>query len=139
MKKIIKILIILLLFILFAYVFNIWAENSPRFGDYRAIHDRDSEIDLAFAFATALRINHFEAYEMIDQSLKPRLDEWMNFHESKKCISAADYSFISDGSHVGKKITLGCFIETSYLSYEVDDIVIKDMKVIDWGEVREGN
>ncbi len=76
---------------------------------------------------------------MIDPNLIPRLDEWMNSHESKNCIIAADYGFVSDGSNIGKMIRFGCSIETSYLSFEVDDIVIRDLKVIDWGIVREGN
>jgi hypothetical protein len=61
----------------------------------------------------------------------------MNSHKSQECIGDDIYSFIRDGTNLGKKITFGCSTETSHLDFEVDDIVIKDLKVIDWGEVTE--
>jgi hypothetical protein len=76
---------------------------------------------------------------MIDPNLKPRLDEWMNSHKSQECIGEITSSFIRAGTNLGKKITFSCFNGTSYLSFEVDDIVIKDLKVIDWGVVRKEN
>jgi hypothetical protein len=138
MKKSIKILLLLLLIIVFLCGSIFWVDNSLNVGDYRTIHNHDSDLDLAFAFATDLRINHPDAYDMIDPSLKPRLDEWMEAHKIQKCVREADYFLISNGSNEGKKIEFGCFTDTSYLSYEVDDIVIKDLKVVDWGAVKEG-
>ena len=131
----------LLLIILGAFVFAcgllIWALNSPRVDDYRWIHRRDTETDLVFAFSTALRINHPAAYDMIDPSLKPRLDEWMNVHQSQRCTRQAYIFGYVPGTKEGRKTDLGCFGQNNGLSFEVDNIVIEDMKVIDWGEVTE--
>ena len=133
MKKNIGIIILLVLAVVLVRILSIWENNK------RSFHTLFPEDDLALAFSTALQYNNPYAYDMIDPSLKPRLDAWMNSHKAKKCIGEVDYSFISSGSNIGKKVKFGCFTETSYLSYEVDDIIIKDLKVIDWGEVREGD
>ena len=137
MKKNTRILLLVFLVVVFAYGLKLWADNSPIGGDEYSYATRDSEIALAFDFASSLYTNHPDAYEMIDPNLKPRLDEWMNSHKSQACIGEVTSSFIRDGTNLGKKITFSCFTETSYLSFEVDDIVIKDLKVIDWGEVTE--
>jgi len=137
MKNSTRIFLILFTVLLFAYGLNLWIQTSPWVYDYKLIQNRDTELELVMAFATALRINHPAAYDMIDPNLKPRLDEWMNSHQRKKCVQEAVYFFVSDGSKEGKKIEFGCTTEISGLSYEIDNIVIKDMKVIDWGEVTE--
>ncbi|MFN8461192.1 MAG: hypothetical protein U0X93_05410 [Anaerolineales bacterium] len=122
-----------------ACVFAMWAANSPVVYDYEYIYDRDTEQDLVFAFATALRINHPEAYEMIDPTLKPRLDEWMNTHQSKKCEYRPDFFMSGTGTMQGHRTSFSCFGYNEPIHFEVDNIVIKDMKVIDWGEVRRGD
>jgi hypothetical protein len=137
MKKGIRVVLLLLLVVIFVCGFNIWSQTSPVAFDYQYIYDRDTEQDLAGAFATALRINHLSAYDMIDPSLKPRLDKWMNSHQSKKCESTPDYFNIEPGTNQGSKSVLNCFGSNGRIRFEVDNIVIKDMKVIDWGEVTE--
>ena len=137
MKKSTKIVLLLLLVIVFACGLKFWADNSPLVDDYEWIHDRDRELDLVRAFATALRINHPAAYEMIYPRLKPRLDEWMNVHQIGKCAYQADVFFIGSGTKEGHRVDFGCYGENKWLSFEVDNVVIKDMKVIDWGEVKE--
>ena len=138
MKKSTKILLLLLFVVVFACGLSIWAEYSPAVFDYRNIYGRrDTEYDLLFAFATALRINHPAAYDMIDPALKPRLDEWMNTHQSKKCKHIPYFFMSGTGTRQGSSIGLSCFGYYGRIHFEVDDIVIKDMKVIDWGEVRE--
>ena len=137
MKKNTKILLLVFFVIVLAYGLIFWADNSPIGGDGQSSLPSDPEIGLAFDFAFALQMNDPDAYDMIDPNLKLRLDEWMNSHKSQECIGEDTYSVISAGTNLGKKIKFGCFTKTSRLSFEVDDIVIKDLKVIDWGEVRE--
>jgi hypothetical protein len=137
-KVIARFLIILVIVIVFACGLNIWAQNSPRADDFRWIHNRDTENELVGAFATALRINHPDAYDMIDPSLKPRLDEWMRKHQSRKCIYQAVWFSIWPGTNDGYKITFHCIDENEIpFTFRVDDMIVEDMKVIDWGEVVE--
>lgn len=139
MKKSKKILLLSLLFVVFAFGVRVWIEYSPIVFDYRVIHNRDTVNDLTAAFSTALRINHSAAYDMIDPTLKPRLDEWMNSHQSKKCKNIPYFFMIGTGTKQGRKSVLSCFGHNGRIDFEVDNIVIEDMKVVDWGEVREGN
>jgi len=143
MKKNSKITLIVFLVVVFACVLTIWIYNSPAVNDYRWIRSRDTERELVAAFATALRINHPAAYEMIDPSLSPRLDAWMNTHQAKKCARKS-YIFLigmatrANGEKLGWDVVFGCVDEEyAYLSFKIDRIFIKDMKVIEWGEVIE--
>jgi hypothetical protein len=137
MKKIITILLILFLVVTFACSLHLWIQTSPWLEDYKFINRRDTELDLVMAFVTALRVNDPAAYEMIDPSLKPRLDAWMNTHQSQRCIREADWFFVSDGTQLGDQITFGCATKDKYLLYDIDNIVVENMKVIDWGEITE--
>jgi len=137
-EKIVKLLVILLFVVVFICSLIIWAGNSPIVDDYRWIHKRDTELGLVAAFSTALRVNHPIAYDMIDPALEPRLDEWMGVHQSKKCIYQADYFSIWSGTKDGKRVSFGCAGENNrWFTFEVDNIIVKNMKVIDWGEVVE--
>ena len=137
MKKSIKILLLLLFVVVLACGLSIWVETSPTVFDYRVIRNRETRDDLLAAFATALRINHPAAYEMIDPSLKPRLDEWMNTHESKKCKNIPYFFMNGTGTKQGSRVDLSCFGYNGPIEFDIDNIVIDDMKVIDWGEVIE--
>jgi hypothetical protein len=123
--------------VIFVCGLSIWVHNSPVVYEYRSIYDRDTEHDLVAAFATALRINHPAAYDMIDPTLKPRLDEWMNTHQSLKCKNIPYFFMNGFGTNQGSKSILSCFGYNKQIRFEVDNIVVKDMKVIDWGEVTE--
>jgi hypothetical protein len=129
-------ILILSALVLIIGLFN-WAQNSPIVQDYYLIHNRDTEFDVAFAFAVSLRNNDSAAYEMIDPNLKSRLDDWMNVHRGKKCTRWADTVFLGKGTKEGYIVILDCFGEHKWLSFTVDNIVIEDMKVINWGEVAE--
>jgi hypothetical protein len=137
MKRNTKILLLVFFVIMFVCGLIFWADNSPIGGDGYSSSTRDPKVQLAYGFAFSLFTNDSDAYEMIDPNLKPRLDEWMNSYKSQKCVGEITYSFITAGTNLGDKITFGCFNGRSSLSFEVDDIVIKDLKVVDWGEVRE--
>lgn len=139
MKKGIKVVLLLLLVVIFVCGFSIWSQTSPIAFDYQYIYDRDTEHDLAAAFATALRINHPAAYDMIDPTLKPRLDEWMNTHQSMRCKDKPEAFMVGVGTNQGSKAVLTCLGYNGPLFFRVDNIVIQDMKVIDWNEVREGD
>jgi hypothetical protein len=137
-KNIVRILIILVFISVFACGLMVWAQTSPLVDDYRWIHNRDTEFAVVDAFATALRINHPAAYDMIDPSLKPRLDEWMEEHQSRKCIYQADYFSGWPGTIEGHKTTFGCVGENGRpFTFNVDNIIVKNMKVVDWGDVVE--
>ena len=137
MKKSTKILLLLLCVVVFACSLSTWAEYSPVVDDYRWIYDRDTDDNLVSAFATALRINHPAAYDMIDPTLKPRLDEWMNTHQSKECTREFDVFLVGPDENGDYGVSFGCFGADGQITMEIDNIVIKDMKVIDWGEIRE--
>jgi hypothetical protein len=118
---------------------GLWALSSPLVDDYYWIHRRDTEAHLALAFTIALRTNHPSAYDMIDSSLEPRLDEWMSVHKGKRCTRQANTVLIGGGTTEGYKVVFSCFGQNNWLDIEVDNIVIKDMKVVDWGDVSEEN
>jgi hypothetical protein len=139
MKKNTKILLLVFFVIVFAIGLIFWADHSPIGDDGQSSPPPDPKVHLAFDFAASLFTNDPDAYEMIDPNLKPRLDEWMNSHKRQKCVGEIISSSIRAGTNLGDKITFSCFTKTSRLDFEVDDIVIKDLKVIDWGEVREEN
>jgi hypothetical protein len=135
LKKILPILILVMLVSICGLY--VWAYDSPQVQDFFIIHRRGTDYDLAFAFAVSLRNNDPAAYEMIDPSLKPRLDDWMHAHLGKKCTRFADTVIGGNGTIQGYQVILDCFGENKWLSFDVDNIVIKDMKVIDWGVVKE--
>lgn len=137
MKKSTRILLLLLFVVVLACGLSIWAGFSPALWDYTVIHNRETGDDLVFAFATALRINHPAAYDMIDPTLKPRLDEWMNSHQSNRCKSIPDITSIYTGTRAGRKVVLGCYGYDGWIDFVVDDVVINATKVIDWGKVSE--
>lgn len=138
MKKNIKILLLLLIVAILALGLKFWMNISPiRVDDSSS--GLDPEIELAFDFAFALQYNDPDAYNLIDPSLKPRLDKWMSNHPSNECDGEYDVTLIGTGTNQGRKTIFGCPGYETWISFEVDDIVIKDMKVIDWGDVREGD
>jgi hypothetical protein len=134
-RKILPIFLLVMLVLICGLV--TWARNSPLVQDYLIIHRRGTEVELAFAFAVSLRNNDSAAYEMIDPSLEPRLDDWMNVHRGQKCTNWADTVLLRKGTTQGYRVVLDCFGENKWLNFKVDDIVIMDMRVVDWGEVRE--
>ena len=135
MKKGIRVVLLLLLVVIFVCGFNIWSQYSPVAFDYRQIYDRDTEQDLAEAFATALRINHPAAYDMIDPSAKPRLDEWMNTHQIQRCKNIPHVTLIESGTKTGRKVEISCFGYSGRIDFVVDNIVLNnDGEVVRWGE-----
>ena len=135
MKKVIWVVLLFLLVVIFVCGFGMWSGFSRTAFDYRQIYGRDTEQDLAEAFATALRINHPEAYDMIDPTLRSRLDEWMNTHQSIRCKDKPEAFVVGIGTEQGRKAVLSCLGYNGPLLFTVDNIVIKDMKVVNWGEV----
>ena len=142
MKNSVKILLLLLFVVVLVCGLGIWAEYSPAVFDYRLIHNRDidngdPEGNLLFAFATALRINHPAAYDMIDPSAKPRLDEWMNTHQIQRCKNIPHVGLIESGTKTGRKVEISCFGYNGRIDFVVDNIVVNDGEVVRWGEVTE--
>ncbi len=114
-----------------------WAINSPTVDDYYFLYNRDKEADLAVAFTVALRINHPLAYDMIDEDSTPRLEEWMRIHQAQKCTKRVDDILIF-GSGDGLVVYYVCQTENNKLyKLSVDEIIIEDMKIVDWGEILE--
>lgn len=115
-----------------------WAINSPAVNDLYFLYDRNTEADLAVAFTVALRMNHPAAYEMIDADLSPRLDEWMKTHQAQKCIEQAHNILSGAGSSQGFVVFFDCETENyRWYRIKVDNILVEDMKVVDWGDIRE--
>jgi hypothetical protein len=138
MKNSTKFLLLVFFVIVLVYGLRFWADNSPIGSDENPYAAHNPEIALAFDFAFALQMNDPRAYDMITPNLKSRLDTWMTSHKSQECVDGELISsFIWEGTNLGKKITFSCFTDTSSLDFEVDNLVIKDLKVIDWGEVTE--
>lgn len=134
MKKSTKITLLLLFVVMFAYGLIIWVEYSPAGFDYRLIHKRDTDDDVLFAFATALRINDPAAYDMIDPRLKPRLDEWMDTHQIQRCKSIPHVTLIWPATKYGKKVEIVCFGYNEYIDFVLDNIVVSGREVVLWGE-----
>jgi hypothetical protein len=100
-----------------------------------ALYRRDSPSNVAYAFFTALRLNHEVAYEVTAPELWPRVDEWMETHQVRECEwwgLTGEYSGV--GVSDGEYDTYGIFFMCNYF-FEVDDIKVKDGLVVDWGEV----
>lgn len=137
-KKSKVLLLVLGVFILTCGLF-IWAVSSPTVDDYYFLFRRDTESDLAVGFTVALRMNHPAAYEMIDPDLTPRLDEWMETHQAQKCVRKAHNILSGSGTTEGYVVYFDCQTEDyPWYHFTVDDILIEDMKIIDWGRIREG-
>jgi hypothetical protein len=134
MKKCTKILFLLLCVVVLACGLSVWAEYSPAVFDYRLIHNRDTDDDVLFAFATALRINHPAAYDMIDPRLKPRLDEWMSTHQSQRCKFVPHVTLIWPATKYGKKVEIVCYGRDEQIDFVVDNIVVSGREVVLWGE-----
>ena len=144
MKKSIRILLLLLCVVVLTCGLSIWAAFSPAVFDYEVIHNRDIDngdpySNLLFAFATALRINHPEAYDMIDPSAKPLLDEWMNTHQIQRCKNIPYNTSIESGTKMGSKVIISCYGHDGPMSFVVDNIITRNRQVLDWGEATEGN
>ena len=140
MKKSKLFLLIFLLVVIFVFSLYIWINYSPATSEYRwKTYVPETESDLASAFAYGLSINQPVIYNWVDPGLRPRLDEWMNTHRSKKCTDEYDWFFDRLDENGDYDISFGWYGENGHISMEIDNIVIKDMKVVDWGEVREGN
>jgi hypothetical protein len=134
MKKCTKILFLLLCVVVLACGLSVWAEYSPAVFDYRLIHNRDTDDDVLFAFATALRINHPAAYDMIDPRLKPRLDEWMSTHQSQRCKFVPHVTLIWPATKYGKKVEIVCYGRDEQIDFVIDNIVVSGREVVLWGE-----
>lgn len=133
-------LLIFLLVVIFAISLYIWVNYSPATSDYRwNTYVPETESDLASNFAYGLSINQPVIYNWVNPDLIPRLDEWMNTHQIRKCTHEYDWFFSGLDENDNYDVSFGCFGENGRIRMEVDNIVIKDMKVVDWGEVREGD
>ena len=77
MNKNKRLLPILMGIILSCSVLCLFMFNWHIIRDIYWINRRNTEEDLAYAFGTALRLNHPEAYEMVDPVLKTRVDQWL--------------------------------------------------------------
>ena len=137
MKKSTKISLLFLSVIVFAYTLYIWVRDSSAGEEYRWRTYPETEIDLASNFAYALSINQPVAYEWIDPGLKPRLNEWMNTHQSEKCTREFDVFLVDPDENGDYDVSFSCFGTNGPITMEIDNIIIKDMKVVDWGEVRD--
>lgn len=139
MKKKIRILSLLATVILFTCLLFVWLNYSPTMVVYRLIHDRSTEIKLAYAFTVALSTNHPDAYDMVDPNLKSQLDQWMSTHQKKKCVNLPEL-FLAGSETTGLyNVYFECNDAGSgdRISLEIVKLIIRDMKVIGWGYIRE--
>lgn len=114
------------------------ALNSLVVDDYYLLRQRDTETEVAVAFTVALRKNHPSAYQMIDPLLIPRLDKWMETHQEPKCVRR-DNDVLAGGVN-GITVFYSCDTETNdWYQLSVYNIIIEDMKITNWGEIREDN
>lgn len=139
MRKNEKTLLLFILGVAFACILYIWTTFSPTVALYRLIHNRHTEDQLAYAFTAALFTNHSDAYDMIDSALKPRLDEWMSNHQIEKCTRRPDLFLVGSETETTSSynVSLTCYGVNGWVDLEVESIFIEDMKIIDWGEVRD--
>lgn len=128
--------LLFILGVIFACLFYTWTTFSPTAAVYRLIHNRDTEVQLAYAFTAALFTNHPDAYDMIDSALKPRLDEWMSIHQIEKCTFLPDLFLVGSETETTSSynVSLTCYGVNGWVDLEVESIIIEGMKVIDWGK-----
>ena len=105
--------------------------TSITLDDYFLLHQIEDESDLAIAFTVALRKNDPAAYEMVDAALTPRLDKWMELHQVPKCTRRTQ-DILSMGAGEGIGVMYSCRTRDGGGFRLVTEIVIEDMKVIDW-------
>jgi hypothetical protein len=102
----------------------------------RFLYTRDSESDVAIAFLYALRLNHEVAYEVTAPELWPRVDAWMATHRVRECDwwgLTAEHTLA--GASYGEYWRYDALFFCNY-RLAVNDIIVKDGVVVDWGEVR---
>ena len=114
--------------------------TSQQFDDYFFLKRRETPRRVAVAFATALRLNHQDAYELTDPDLWPRLDEWMSMHEVQTCEERVG-DVLGGGIEVRFEVDFSCYLEGGGIySIRVKDIILENGDtVVDWGEVTEEN
>jgi hypothetical protein len=136
-RKIFKVTILLgILLILFCGVY-LWAGSSPLVYDYQNLYRRELEGDLLLAFTIALRRNHPTAYDMTDPSQHNRLDDWMNTHKPRICSRLPHVVLSGRGSRIGYTMLFDCYSRDGWYEFTIDNVVIENMRIMDWGEVQE--
>jgi hypothetical protein len=135
--KVVAILVILGIILACGFLYVVFA-TPPWVTDFLTIQLRHrSEDDFAEAFAVALRSNDRVAYEMVDPALHPRLDEWMHSHHPWYCNRSHDFFMSAPNSDGTYRVVFDCWTDQGGRGIEIDDIVIQDMRILDWGEVTE--
>jgi hypothetical protein len=62
----------------------------------------------------------------------------MRVHQGKKCVRKADTVLTGSGTKEGYMIVFDCYGKNNkWLYFMVDNIIIRDMKVINWGDIVE--
>jgi hypothetical protein len=112
--------------------------RTQEFKDFTSLYSRNGPFDVAYAFASALRLNNNVAYEVASPDLRPRIDKWMQTHEVRKCRRSND-ELIQWGRAVRFTIDFLCYLEGGGLyEFTVHDIIVENGDtVVDWGEINE--
>ncbi len=98
--------------------------------------------DFVYDFAMALRLNNEKAYEMVEPTLHPRIDEWLITHEVSICIRENSEPFTGGGRmEDGFDVSFSCFTKDGGYFFRIHDVFVKELGesfiITDWGEVIE--
>ncbi|MCL4871429.1 MAG: hypothetical protein KJ063_20915 [Anaerolineae bacterium] len=119
-------------------------ENEKRYMS-QLLKKMDTNFEIAYAFTTALRINHSAAYDLTAPELWPKVDEWMGKHHHRSCMTPYIYGGTSgNGAKSNQQsIKVSCTLtpNNGYGTYilEVNDIILINQLVVDWGEIIESH
>jgi len=130
-----KLLIIGSLVVLLGLVF-VWG-SSAQVDEYFRMLKRNTESEVAVAFALALIKNHPAAYEIADVGLKSQIDEWMTTRQSPKCTNET-YFFYGHSGDGAFDVFYDCYTrDGAQYFFTVTHIKIEELKIVDFASVSE--
>lgn len=132
-----KLLIISSLVLLLSLVF-VWG-SSAQVDEYFRMFKRDTESEVAVAFALALIKNHSAAYEIADSDLESQIDEWMKTRQPPNCTNET-YFFYGHSADSGFDVFYDCYTrDGAQYFFTINHIKIEEGKIVDFSSVSERN
>lgn len=142
-KHINFILLIVLSTIVTFSIYLIFLSNRSKDQPYKP---PDSHIEASIDFAYGLRLNDPIIYQISDENLWPKIDEWMVTHTIQECEGYPEEPFAGGGDQTSRGSFYSdiweCTIENDarYI-FNVYDIESEEQDgkfvIVDWGEVEE--
>ncbi|MCB8927293.1 MAG: hypothetical protein H6652_16880 [Ardenticatenaceae bacterium] len=130
-----KLLIISSLAVLLSIVF-VWG-STAQLDEYFRMFKRDTESEVAVAFALALIKNHSAAYEIADADMKSQIDEWMTTRQPPNCTNETYFFYGHSGDGVFD-VFYDCYTrDGAQYFFTITHIKIEELKIVDFASVSE--